>query len=75
MTFEERSLEARELYKREKGVPVDLAFCHTGSVEDYVLEGHVPAADICRLLEERPDASGLAVPGMPYGSPGMGPDA
>jgi hypothetical protein len=43
-------------------------------IEGYVLEGHVPAADIRRLLEERPDAIGLAVPGMPYGSPGMGPE-
>lgn len=44
-------------------------------IDGYVLEGHVPAADIRRLLEERPDAVGLAVPGMPYGSPGMGPES
>ena len=42
--------------------------------EGYVLEGHVPVADIKRLLEERPDAFGLSVPGMPWGSPGMGPE-
>lgn len=59
-------------YKMDLGVPVDAFSCHTGRVDDYALEGHVPAADIRRLLEERPDAVGLAVPGMPYGSPGMG---
>lgn len=75
VSFEERSVESLDLYKREMGVPVDLASCHTGTVEGYVLEGHVPAADIRRLLEERPVAVGLAVPGMPYGSPGMGPEA
>lgn len=46
--------------------------CHTGVIEGYVIEGHVPAREINRLLSERPDAVGLAVPGMPYGSPGMG---
>jgi hypothetical protein len=74
VSFEERSVEALARYKLEKGIPVDLASCHTGSVDGYVLEGHVPAADIRRLLDERPDAVGLAVPGMPYGSPGMGPE-
>lgn len=59
-------------YKMDLGVPVDAFSCHTGLVDGYALEGHVPAADILRLLEERPDAVGLAVPGMPYGSPGMG---
>ena len=53
------------------GVPVDLAACHTAEVNGYVIEGHVPAAAIRRLLAERPTASGLAVPGMPVGSPGM----
>ena len=48
--------------------------CHTGEIEGYMIEGHVPVADIRRLLAERPDAVGLAVPGMPYGSPGMGPE-
>lgn len=74
VSFEERSIEALEIYKRAMGVPVDLASCHTGTVEGYVLEGHVPAADIRSLLDLRPDAIGLAVPGMPYGSPGMGPE-
>lgn len=60
--------------KLDSGVPQDMISCHTAFVEGYVIEGHVPAADIRRLLEERPDAVGLAVPGMPYGSPGMGPE-
>lgn len=75
VSFEERSAEALEAYKRERGIPADLVSCHTGTVEGYMLEGHVPAADINRLLAERPDAIGLAVPGMPYGSPGMGPES
>ncbi|NNE51642.1 MAG: DUF411 domain-containing protein [Sulfitobacter sp.] len=60
--------------KMARGVPQTMASCHTADVEGYVIEGHVPAADIRRLLSERPDAVGLAVPGMPYGSPGMGPE-
>lgn len=75
VSFEERSVEALSLYKREQGIPAELSSCHTATVEGYVLEGHVPAVDILRLLSERPDAIGLAVPGMPYGSPGMGPEA
>ena len=61
-------------YKADNGIPQDMISCHTGRVADYMLEGHVPPADIRRLLAERPDAIGLAVPGMPYGSPGMGPE-
>lgn len=53
------------------GVPEDLRSCHTASIEGYAIEGHVPAEDIRRLLEERPAAAGLSVPGMPIGSPGM----
>jgi hypothetical protein len=53
------------------GVPADLASCHTARVADYVVEGHVPAPDIRRLLDERPRARGLTVPGMPAGAPGM----
>ncbi len=56
------------------GVPAALSSCHTGSVGGYLVEGHVPARDIQRLLRERPDAAGLAVPGMPRGSPGMEAD-
>ena len=74
VSFEERSVEALEIYKRAMGVPASLTSCHTGTVEGYVLEGHVPAADIRSLLDLRPDAVGLAVPGMPFGSPGMGPE-
>ena len=53
------------------GVPSKLVACHTGEVAGYVLEGHVPAGAIKRLLAEKPAAKGLAVPGMPAGSPGM----
>lgn len=53
------------------GVPDDLRSCHTASIGGYAIEGHVPAGDIRRLLAERPDAVGIAVPGMPIGSPGM----
>lgn len=56
-------------------VPMKLGSCHTALVGRYAIEGHVPAADIQRLIRQRPDAIGLAVPGMPLGSPGMdGPD-
>lgn len=57
--------------KRIAGVPDDLASCHTARVGGYVLEGHVPADDVRRLLAERPQARGLAVPGMPQDAPGM----
>jgi len=57
--------------KRENGVPSVLQSCHTALVDGYVVEGHVPANDIIRLLTEKPKARGLAVPGMPIGSPGM----
>ena len=57
--------------RKRLGVPADLAACHTAEVDGYVLEGHVPAAAVRRLLEQRPTAIGLAVPGMPAGSPGM----
>lgn len=60
--------------KQQGGIPPALQSCHTGMIEGYVIEGHVPAADILRLLRERPEAVGLAVPGMPWGSPGMGPE-
>ncbi|MRU15294.1 DUF411 domain-containing protein [Roseovarius sp. A21] len=61
-------------YKMDNGVPQSMMSCHTAKVDGYVIEGHVPPADIRRLLAERPEAVGLAVPGMPYGSPGMGPE-
>lgn len=53
------------------GVPIDLRSCHTAEIDGYAIEGHVPAREIRRLLAERPDVAGLAVPGMPLGSPGM----
>ena len=53
------------------GVPDTLRSCHTAEIGGYAIEGHVPAADIRRLLALQPDADGLAVPGMPIGSPGM----
>ena len=57
--------------KREAGVPEELQACHTARIGGYVVEGHVPAADIRRLLAERPAVKGIATPGMPMGSPGM----
>lgn len=53
------------------GIPAELGSCHTAKIGGYAIEGHVPAADIKRLLKEKPKAVGLAVPGMPAGSPGM----
>ena len=53
------------------GIPMRLGSCHTALVDGYAIEGHVPAREIRRLLAERPGAVGLAVPGMPVGSPGM----
>ena len=61
-------------HKIDNGIPQEMISCHTGEIAGYFIEGHVPPADIRRLLDERPDAIGLAVPGMPYGSPGMGPE-
>ena len=58
-------------FKLDNGVPQRMVSCHTGLIDGYVIEGHVPAGDIRRLLSERPDAVGLAVPGMPLGFPGM----
>jgi hypothetical protein len=57
------------------GLPIQYGSCHTAQVGGYAIEGHVPAREIRRLLQERPQAVGLAVPGMPVGSPGMdGPE-
>lgn len=74
--FELRVTEALDYVgmKTEAGVPEDLWSCHTARVDGYVIEGHVPFAAIERLLEERPDIAGIAVPGMPEDSPGMGGD-
>jgi len=57
--------------KAQNFVPAELQSCHTAIVDGYVIEGHVPVAEIQRMLDERPDIIGLAVAGMPTGSPGM----
>lgn len=77
--FEVKTYEVSDAAKSAKrsnlGMPAQFGSCHTGVVRGYVLEGHVPARDIRSLLADRPKALGLAVPGMPLGSPGMdGPD-
>jgi hypothetical protein len=71
--FPTKLLETKDLdaVKTRLGVPDDLAACHTAEVSGYVIEGHVPAAALQRFLAEKPNATGLAVPGMPIGSPGM----
>lgn len=61
-------------HKMDAGIPQPMMSCHTGDIDGYMIEGHVPPTDIRRLLAERPQAVGLAVPDMPYGSPGMGPE-
>jgi hypothetical protein len=61
----------RTTLREKAGVPPELAGCYAAEVEGYIVEGHVPAAAIHRLLQERPKAVGLSVPGMPPGSPGM----
>ena len=63
--------EGMDNIKTTLGVPEQLRSCHTTKVDGYLLEGHVPAADVEKLLSERPKARGLAVPGMPMGAPGM----
>ncbi len=64
-----------ESIKNRLGVPQRLRSCHTGVVGNYVIEGHVPAQVVLRILSEKPAMAGIAVPGMPVGSPGMeGPD-
>ncbi|MEO0888057.1 MAG: DUF411 domain-containing protein [Cyanobacteria bacterium J06634_6] len=57
--------------EQQYGVPSQLRSCHTAIANGYVIEGHIPAEDVARLLSEKPDISGIAVPGMPVGSPGM----
>jgi hypothetical protein len=71
--FKTKVWDTRDLdaVKRRLGVPDDLAACHTARLSGYVIEGHVPAVALRRLLVEKPKAAGLAVPGMPVGSPGM----
>ena len=66
-----KDVPSTAVYRRQYGVPDKLVSCHTAVVGGYTIEGHVPAADIHRLLKTKPAAKGLAVPGMPLGSPGM----
>jgi hypothetical protein len=63
--------EEMDSLKDRLGVPLEVRSCHTAEVAGYLIEGHVPASDIRRLLAERPKMAGLAVPGMPTGTPGM----
>ncbi|WP_233575102.1 DUF411 domain-containing protein [Stagnimonas aquatica] len=70
-TVETHDEPQMSLVKTRLGVPEALGSCHTATVNGYVIEGHVPAEDIRQLLAKRPKAKGLAVPGMPIGSPGM----
>ena len=68
-------VEEPALYRKKLGIAEHLGSCHTAAIGGYALEGHVPAREIQRLLKDRPDAIGLAVPAMPVGSPGMdGPE-
>lgn len=71
--FEVNVVEDRNLMlvKAEAGVPGSLHSCHTATVAGYAVEGHVPASDVLRMLEERPSIAGIGVGGMPQGSPGM----
>ena len=69
--MEDRVTEDMAAVKARYGVPDGLRSCHTAVIDGYVVEGHIPAADVARLLTETPDVAGIAVPGMPIGSPGM----
>jgi hypothetical protein len=60
-----------EPYRRRSGIPDSFGGCHTGIIDGYAIEWHVPAREIKRLIAEKPKAAGLALPGMPTGSPGM----
>lgn len=64
----------RASFRDARGIADEMASCHTAEVNGYLIEGHVPAAAIERLLAEQPEAVGLALPGMPPDSPGMGGD-
>lgn len=70
-TVSETITEDMDAIKQQHGVTDELASCHTAIADGYVIEGHIPADDVQRLLTEKPDVTGIAVPGMPIGSPGM----
>jgi hypothetical protein len=74
VTTEDRAGGLLTEFKIESGIPINMMACHTAKIDGYFIEGHVPASDIKRLIADRPDVLGLAVPAMPYGSPGMGPE-
>jgi hypothetical protein len=75
-TVDARNVRDLMSVKVDGGVPTAMSSCHTAIIDGYVVEGHVPAEQVKRLLDERPDVAGIAVPGMPVGSPGMeGPNA
>lgn len=74
-TVEVNDEENMSIVKRKAGIPESLASCHTAIIDGYRIEGHVPAHVVKRLLETRPTIRGLAVPGMPLGSPGMEVDS
>ena len=74
VSTENISRELLAKFKIKIGVPKNMMSCHSANIKGYFIEGHVPPEDIKRLIAERPNAIGLAVPGMPYGSPGMGPE-
>ena len=71
--FKPTVIEVEDLgpIRQKHGIPFSLSSCHTGLIGGYVIEGHVPPADVRRLLKEKPKGLGLSVPGMPLGSPGM----
>ncbi len=70
-TVETRATRYMNQVKDDLGIPAELSSCHTAEIGGYIIEGHVPAGAVTRLLRERPDAMGISVPGMPIGSPGM----
>lgn len=70
-TVKEIQSEDMDAVKQKLGVQAKLQSCHTAVVDGYVVEGHVPAGDVKKLLKAKPQAAGLAAPGMPMGSPGM----
>ena len=75
-TVDARDVSDLMSVKRDAGVPVAMSSCHTTLIDGYVVEGHVPAEQVKRLLADRPEIAGIAAPGMPAGSPGMeGPNA
>jgi hypothetical protein len=71
MPVEMRDSDDLNAFQEGRNIPADLRGCHAGMIGGFAVSGHVPPADIKRLLAEKPDAVGLAVPGMPAGSPGM----